>query len=100
MRDPSEYGIQTTAGGITIKVLVSPRASTNRVMGVQDGATKIALTAPPVEGAANKALVDFLAKALGVPKSNVYLAAGETSRRKLVSVVGIGAETALQKLGL
>jgi|SRR5436190_21365091 len=100
MADPNEYGIQSTPSAITIRVFVSPRASANKVVGVQDGAIKIALTAPPVDGAANKALVEFLAKVLGVPKGSVSVVSGETSRRKVVRVEGIGAEVALQRLGM
>lgn len=73
-----------------IRVYVAPRASANRVVGAHNGAVKITLTAPPVEGAANKALVEFLAKLLGVPKGDVELASGESSRSKVVRVVGVG----------
>lgn len=100
MSEPGKFGIDAIPGGITVSVYVAPRASVNKVAGAHDGAVKIALTAPPVEGAANKALVEFLAKALGVPKGSVSLMSGETSRRKVVRVMGIGAEAAVRKLGL
>ena len=90
--------IQPTPGGITIRVFVAPRSSANKVMGEHNGAVKIALTAPPVEGAANKALVEFLAKLLGVPRSSVSLVSGETSRQKRVKVLGVSVEQALEKL--
>jgi uncharacterized protein len=70
----------------------------NKVVGVHNGALKVALTAPPVEGAANKALLEFLAKLLGAPKSSVVLISGEGSRNKIVRVEGISAEDALRKL--
>jgi uncharacterized protein (TIGR00251 family) len=89
-----------TGTGVNIRVYVAPRASANKVLGLHNGALKIALTAPPVEGAANKALVEFLAKVLGVPRSAVALLAGESSRNKVVSVAGIGLEDALQRLGI
>jgi uncharacterized protein (TIGR00251 family) len=69
-------------------------------MGVHNGALKVALTAPPVDGAANKALLEFLAKTLGVPKSGVSLVSGQASRSKVVQVLGIGVEVAEQKLAL
>ena len=100
MSDPGSYGIESTPAGITISVYVTPRASANRVLGVHNQAVKIALTAPPAEGAANKALVEFLAKTLGVPKSSVSLVSGETSRHKVVRVVGIDAQAALKKFAL
>jgi uncharacterized protein (TIGR00251 family) len=59
---------------------------------------KVALTAPPVEGAANKALVDFLARSLNVPRSAVKIVSGETSRNKVVSVLGVGAQATLKRL--
>ncbi len=98
MPDTASHGIETTSTGVTIKVYVAPRASSNKVVGAHNGAIKVALTAPPVEGAANKALLEFLAKMLGVPTGAVQLASGETSRNKIVRVSGITAEAALQKL--
>jgi uncharacterized protein (TIGR00251 family) len=59
------------------------------MLGLHDGLLKIALVAPPVDGAANKALVEFVAKTLGVPMGRVTLVSGETSRRKTLEVVGI-----------
>jgi uncharacterized protein len=98
MRNSDEYGIENTPGGVSIRVHVAPRASANRVLGVHNGALKVALTAPPVEGAANKALVEFLAKALGVPKSAVAILSGETSRNKSLRVAGIGREDVIRRL--
>jgi len=92
--------IERTSLGVVLRVLVAPRSSSNKVLGLHDGMVKVALTAPPVEGAANKALVGFLAKVLGVSKSSVTLVAGETSRKKTVSVEGIGPEEAIRRLGV
>ena len=98
--DSKSHGIEATPTGVIIKVYVAPRSSSNRVTGIHNGAIKIALTAPPVEGAANKALVEFLAKILEVPKSSVQIAAGESSRNKVVRVVGISLEAALRRLAV
>ena len=98
MAEPGEYGIEPAPSGVTIKVYVSPRATANKVAGAHNGAVKIALTAPPVDGAANKALVEFLARMLGVPKGSVRLLSGETSRNKVVRVEGIDAQVAISKL--
>jgi uncharacterized protein (TIGR00251 family) len=98
MPDGSRFGIESTPGGVTIKVYVAPRSSANKILGEHDGALKVALTAPPVEGAANKALVEFLAYTLGVPRSAVSLASGETSRHKTIRVSGISRGDALRRL--
>jgi uncharacterized protein len=83
-----------------MRILVAPRSSSNKVLGLHDGMLKIALTAPPVEGAANKALLSFLAKVLGVPKSAIMLVAGETSRKKSVLVAGLDLDEAVARLGV
>ena len=71
---------------------VQPRASRNAVAGQIDGAWKIMLTAPPVEGRANAALVEFFARLLEVPKRSVTVASGEHSRSKTVEIKGVTAE--------
>lgn len=68
-------------------LLIQPRASRNGFAGVQGERLKIRITAPPVEGAANEHLVDWLAKQFGVPRRQVTLLQGEQSRRKLVRIV-------------
>lgn len=79
--------------GAAITVKVTPRAKRTAVAGVMDdGTLKIKIAAPPVDGAANKALIEFLAEVLGLPRSQVDIVAGETSERKLVSLVGISPE--------
>jgi len=82
--------IKETNGGVQFAVRVIPGASKNEVAGIQDGALKIKLTAPPVEGKANKACIDFLARLLGMRRSVLAIASGEKSRKKTVSVDGIG----------
>jgi hypothetical protein len=78
-------------GAVALELLVQPRASRTRVVGEHDGRLKIQLAAPPVDGEANAALVDFLARALGVRKADVSIARGEAGRRKTVRVVGVSA---------
>jgi uncharacterized protein (TIGR00251 family) len=82
--------IKETARGAQFAVRVIPGASKNEVAGIQDGALKIKLTAPPVEGKANRACVEFLAGLLGVRRSALEITAGEKSRKKTVSVDGMG----------
>jgi len=78
-------------GGTSFAVRVVPRASREAVVGVHDGALKVSLTAPPVEGAANDALVRMLAKALGVPRRAVSVLHGAHGRLKTVRVEGVTA---------
>jgi len=72
-----------------VLVRVIPRASKTEIVGQRDGALVVRVAAPPVEGAANEALVEFLAKALGVPKRAVRIVAGERGRVKRVAVEGV-----------
>ncbi|MDP3231488.1 MAG: DUF167 domain-containing protein [Myxococcales bacterium] len=80
-------------GGVELLVLVQPRASRTKVVGEHDGRLKIALSAPPVDGEANAALIVFLSDALDVKKASVSLIEGDTSRRKRLRVLGVTAET-------
>ncbi len=81
---------QEKSDGLVLDVRVQPRASANRVEGVVDGRLKLRLTAPPVENAANGAVVELIASWLGVPRSRVKLVGGEKSREKRVHVAGDG----------
>jgi uncharacterized protein (TIGR00251 family) len=85
-------------GAVTLRVRVQPRASREELVGAREGALVVRLTAPPVEGAANKALTRLLGKKLGVPPSAVVIAAGSTSRSKLVVVNGVSASEVLSRL--
>ena len=76
----------------TLRVRVNPLSSRSQVTGWQDGVLHIKLTAPPVEGAANKAAVEFLAKTLGVRKSQVALVSGQTGRDKTFEIAGLTPE--------
>ena len=77
------------SGGSTISIRVIPRAPRTRVDGERGGAILIRLAAPPVEGAANDALIAFLSDTLGLPRRNFHLVAGEKSRDKRVRVEGL-----------
>ena len=80
------------ADSARINVYVQPRASKTVAAGLHDGCVKIRLAAPPVDGAANAALIEFVAEQLGVAKSRVRITAGLTSRRKTVEVDGVTVE--------
>lgn len=78
-------------GGVRISVRVTPRASRAAITGVHGGALKVSLTAPPVEGAANAALIELLAEALSVPKRAVHIEHGDHNRTKVVAITGVDA---------
>lgn len=84
--------ISEVAGGVRLEVKVQPRSSRNQVAGEQGGVLKIKLTAPPVDGEANAALVDFLAAYLRLPRRDIVLVKGETSRHKIVEIRGVNAD--------
>lgn len=80
--------ITQDATGVTIEVLVQPRASRAKIGPVHDGRIKVSVTSPPVDGEANAAVIELLAKQLGVPKSAVEVITGASSRRKRVRIAG------------
>jgi uncharacterized protein (TIGR00251 family) len=88
--------------GAAITVKVMPRARKTEIAGLMaDGTIKIRVAAPPVGGAANRVLVEFLSQTLGLPKSQIDIIAGETAERKLISMVGISpvaVDAAFQRL--
>ena len=92
--------IRTGGPCATVSVRVVPRSSKEGVAGFEEGVLRIRLNAPPVEGQANAALVRFLSKALGVPKSRIVLVAGEKGRNKIVRVDGITREELFAALDL
>ncbi|WP_269542508.1 DUF167 domain-containing protein [Cerasicoccus fimbriatus] len=72
-----------------LSILATPKASRSEVVGWQEGALKVRIAAPPVDGKANAELLKFLAKYLGVAKRDVALVSGEGSRRKVVEIAGV-----------
>lgn len=83
--------ITVEGGGTTVRfrVRLQPRASRNEIVGELGGALRVRLHAPPVDGAANEALVAFLAERLGVPRRGVRIVTGATSRTKIIEVDGV-----------
>ena len=84
--------------GVLFTVHVQPRASRNEICGVQGDELKLRLTAPPVDEAANRLCVEFLADRLKVAKSRVTIASGSKSRHKKIKVTGINSDTLLSLL--
>ena len=91
--------LKSVPTGVELLVLVQPRASRTKVLGEHDGRLKIALAAPPVDGEANAALVEFLADELDVRKADVELLDGDTNRRKRLLVRGVTESEMLVALG-
>jgi uncharacterized protein (TIGR00251 family) len=85
--------------GTSFSIRVHPRAKKNEIIGELGDALKVSLTAPPVEGKANVACIEFFANLLKVPRSSVTIAAGEGSRNKVIRVSGLSAEEVRQRLG-
>lgn len=85
----STLRVQPTATGVRVSVRVQPRASSNGFAGVHGDALKVRLTAPPVDGAANEALVELLAATFSIPARAVTIVAGSSSRTKVVELEGV-----------
>lgn len=84
--------------GVSLRLVVQPRAGRTELGDVVGDARKVRVAAPPVDGAANDELVEFLARALGVPRSVVSVKAGKTGRRKTVFVSGLTANDVQERL--
>lgn len=80
-------------GRLIFKVQVVPRSSRSEVAGEHDGSLRVRVSAPPVEGAANKELTQVLAKAFNVSRSAVSIVSGQNSRLKQVSIEGVSSST-------
>ena len=76
-------------GSVTFAVRVVPRASKSEIIGEHDGALKVRIASPPVDGAANAELIKLIAKFLDIPKSDVEITSGQTSKTKHLRVSGV-----------
>ena len=90
--------LRETSGGTLLSVKLQPRASKNEIGEPLGDELKIKVTAPPVDAAANQALIELLAEKLGCPRGKVELLRGHTSRHKTVILHGFSAENVRQKL--
>ncbi len=87
--NPLPSCMRETSKGIIISVTIQPGASREECVGLQAEALKIRVTAPPVDSAANKALIKFLSKKIRIPKSHVAIIKGGTSRHKQILLAGL-----------
>lgn len=91
---------EKATGSCVLQVKVVPRAAREEVCGEEGGILKVRLTAPPVEGKANSALVALLSRTLNVPRKNIHIRSGERSRLKTVDIAGLGPNEVSRRLGL
>ncbi|MBW8887677.1 MAG: DUF167 domain-containing protein [Fibrobacteres bacterium] len=94
----NDLDLRPDGSGCLLKVKVTPRGSSEAVLGIAEGALRIRLTAPPVEGAANAAARAFLSDLLGVPKRAVELARGQTARAKTFRIDGLAPDIVRARL--
>ena len=90
--------VHTTARGVAFSVKVHPRAKKNAIVGELGDALKVSVCAPPAEGKANEACIEFLATLLNVPRSSVTIASGRTGRKKVILVQGVTPEEVRRRL--
>ena len=87
----TQFAVDCHGTVVRFRVRLQPRASRNEITGVVDGVLRVRLHAPPVDGAANDALVAFLADRLAIPRRGVRIVTGATSRMKTIEVEGVSA---------
>ena len=92
--------LETRKGGVYLRFRVQPRASKNEVAGTVGGSLKIKLTSPPVDGAANDALIRFISKKLAISRSEISILSGKKSRNKGLKITGISACDVIKRLGV
>lgn len=90
--------IEQKATGVSITVVAQPKSSKNEVVGPFNGAIKIKIMAPPIEGRANEAIIEFLSELFRIPKRQIHLEKGDTSKHKRFLIEGITLELAKEKL--
>jgi hypothetical protein len=94
------FTVRDTSHGAQFALRVQPRASRNAFAGVMGDAIKLAITAPPVDGKANQAVIQYLSDLFRVPKSSIEIVSGETGRNKVIAIRGMSAAQVLKVLNL
>jgi len=90
--------VSESVRGVSFSIKVQPRARKNAITGAVGDVLKLALTAPPVEGKANQAVIEFFADLFEIPRSSVTIASGETSRNKVVRVSSVNKQMVEKRL--
>ncbi len=91
-----ELQVRQTVSGVEVRLHVLPRARRCEISGIHDGALKVRVTAPPVDDAANRAIIQFLSNLLGISKSSISIQAGSKSRNKVLQISGLTPERFLE----
>jgi len=94
----TELQVNETAAGLVIRLHVLPRAKRCEIAGTHNGALKVKVTAPPVDDAANRAIIEFLSKELGLSKSSLQILTGLRSRDKIVQIKGLSVPDFLARI--
>lgn len=90
--------IEKFASGVRVSIVAQPKSSKNEVIGPFNGAVKIKITAPPIEGRANDAIIEFLSELLGIAKKKIHLYRGDTSKNKIFQIEDVEMEFVKEKL--
>ena len=98
MSDNKPVWLTTRADAVILSIHAQPGAKREGVVGEYNARLKVALTTPPVDGKANAALIKFLSKKLGVPRANITLLSGDTSRDKRLAIEGLTMEAIIKNL--
>ena len=83
---------------VRITVQVQPNARSSEVLGFEEGILHVKIAAPPVQGKANRELIELLSKLLGVSKGSIYIERGVTSRRKVIAIAGIDRDKIIERI--
>jgi uncharacterized protein (TIGR00251 family) len=94
----SELQIQETGEGLELRLHVQPRARRSEIAGVHAGALKVKITAPPVDDAANRAIIQYFSTLLGIPRSSIQIMSGLKSRDKRIQIRGLSLPNFLHRL--
>ena len=93
-----ELQVRETAAGLELRLHVQPRAKRCEIAGIYDGALKLKVTAPPVDDAANRAILEFFSDLLGISRSSLRIVSGLKSRDKTLQIQGISLDSFLQHI--
>jgi uncharacterized protein (TIGR00251 family) len=96
----AELRVRETAQGLEVALHVVPRAKEHEISGVHNGALKVKVKAPPVDDAANRALIGFFSDLLGIPKSRLHILSGSKSRNKLLQIQNLPLRDFLERIPL
>jgi uncharacterized protein len=95
--DDASLQIRETAAGLEVRIHVQPRARRSELCGIHNGALKLKVLAPPVDDAANRAIIEFFSSLLDISKSSIRITSGQKSRDKTLLIQGLSRKTFLAR---